>query len=220
MSNTEMIIVLDFGSRYSQLLARTIRELGVYSELRSRKLSAEEIKQLNPKGIILSGDPSRTDTYDEEILNLDIPVLGLGSGVQLMMRHFAGKQAEPERQTYETRTIEIDESAALFKGTPKSQEVWTSKNELTIDVSASFKIDGQTVEQKAIAISHIEKPLFGLQFYPEVTESEYGANILKNFLFEVCKCTGSWTTEAFIEKEIENIKTQVGDRKVLCALSG
>src|SRR5690625_4116673 len=220
MSNNEMILVLDFGNRYNQLLTRQIRELGVYSELHSRKLTVEEMETINPKGIILSGGSHEIDDYCEELFALDIPILGIDYGMQLIIEKFGGKISEPNSKTYQKTYVEIDHPSILFKNLPTKQDVWMDEVFDIIDLPTSFQMNEKNSNGKIVSISHVDKHIYGLQFHPEAPETEYGMDVLKNFLFSVCECTGNWTMETFIQTEIENIKKQVGNRKVLCALSG
>ncbi|MGM8364042.1 glutamine-hydrolyzing GMP synthase [Virgibacillus sp. W0181] len=221
----EMVIVLDFGSSYNQLLTRKIRGMGVYSELHSHKLTATEIKAKNPKAIILSGGPHQIGDEndfrcDEEIFSLGIPVLGICYGMQLMALHFGGELEQDGAKTYEKDIITINEDAHLFKGTPNEQAVWMSRGNIVQKAPASFAVLASSNEGPVAAIGDNSKQMYGLQFHPEVDESEFGADILKQFLFTISGCRGEWTIDRFMEAEIDNIRKQVGEEKVLCALSG
>ncbi|MBU5467924.1 glutamine-hydrolyzing GMP synthase [Virgibacillus sp. MSJ-26] len=221
----EMILILDFGSQYNQLITRSVRALGVYSELHSHKLSVEEIKQMNPKGIILSGGPH--SVYDEnqfrcdpEIFSLGIPVLGICYGMQLMAIHFDGKVERTAERTYEEVQIGLENETSLFKDTEKNQTVWMSYGDQVTEVPASFQVDATSESIPVAAMSDADKNLYALQFHPEVDGTQYGAQILRHFVYDVCDCAGTWTIENYIESEVKKIKEQVGDKKVLCALSG
>lgn len=225
MDNNEMILVLDFGSQYNQLITRRIRELGVYSELHSHKLTAEAIKKMNPKGIILSGGPH--SVYDENsfrcdtaIFDLGIPILGICYGMQLMTLQYGGKVERTDKREYGKATMEVSDFSGLFKDTPASQTVWMSHGDKVLAAPAEFQTDATSNATPIAAISHPEKKLYGVQFHPEVRNSEYGNHLLKNFVFEVCNCHAEWTIENFIDMEVAKIQEKVGDRKVLCALSG
>lgn len=225
MQMDEMILVLDFGSQYNQLITRRIRELGVYSELHSHKMSAEDIQKLNPKGIILSGGPNsvyadNSFRCDENLFDLDIPILGICYGMQLMTHHFGGKVERASQREYGKAVITIQGNPVLFNGLPDEQVVWMSHSDKVEEVPEGFRIDATNPSCPIAAISHEQKKLFGVQFHPEVRHSEHGNDLLKKFVFDVCKCEGNWTIENFIEMEIEKIREQVGDKKVLCALSG
>ncbi|MEN1969520.1 glutamine-hydrolyzing GMP synthase [Lentibacillus sp. N15] len=225
MDNNEMILVLDFGSQYNQLITRRIREFGVYSELHSHKLTADEIKQMNPAGIILSGGPhsvydENSFRCDEKIFELDIPVLGICYGMQLMTLHFGGKVEKAKDREYGKALIDLSREPLLFQDTPAKQTVWMSHGDKVIEVPENFQTDATSPSTPIAAMSNPDNQLYGVQFHPEVRHTEYGNHVLKQFVFAVCKCTGDWTIENFIELETAKIKEQVGDRKVLCALSG
>ncbi|OEH91975.1 glutamine-hydrolyzing GMP synthase [Bacillus solimangrovi] len=220
-----MILVLDFGSQYNQLITRRIREFGVYSELHSHKMTAAEVKEINPKGIILSGGPNSvygegSFRCDEEIFELGIPVFGICYGMQLMTHHFDGKVERGHKREYGKATLEVKNNSKLFKGLPNEQVVWMSHSDLVVEAPKGFEVDGTNTSCPVAAISDEERGLYGVQFHPEVRHSEYGNDLLKNFVFEVCDCKGDWSMESFIEIEMDKIRKQVGDKKVLCALSG
>ncbi|KNE19309.1 glutamine-hydrolyzing GMP synthase [Virgibacillus pantothenticus] len=225
MKTNEMILVLDFGSQYNQLITRRIREFGVYSELHSHKLSAQEIKEINPTGIILSGGPH--SVYDEnsfrcdpEIFDLGIPVLGICYGMQLMALHYGGKVEKAKNREYGKAEIDVQGEPTLFTGTPKQQTVWMSHGDKVVQAPKAFQVDATSPSTPIAAISYQEKGLYGVQYHPEVRHSEYGNDVLKQFVFAVCGSNGDWTIENFIEMEVKKIQETVGDRKVLCALSG
>ncbi len=225
MENNEMILVLDFGSQYNQLITRRIREFGVYSELHSHRLTAETIKRLNPKGIILSGGPH--SVYDEnsfrcdkEIFELGIPILGICYGMQLMTHHYGGHVERAKDREYGKADIDLQRSPVLFNGTPAKQTVWMSHGDKVIEPAEGFSIDATSYSTPVAAISNTDKQLYGVQFHPEVRNTEYGNNLLKQFVFDVCQASGDWTMENFVEQEVEKIRAKVGDKKVLCALSG
>ena len=225
MEHNEMILVLDFGSQYNQLITRRIREFGVYSELHSHRITADEIKQMNPKGIILSGGPhsvydENSFRCDEEIFKLDIPVLGICYGMQLMALHYGGKVEKARNREYGKALIEQKGESVLFKNTPKSQTVWMSHGDKVVEAPQSFTIDATSPSTPIAAMSRPQDKHYAVQFHPEVRNSEYGNHLLKQFVFEVCACEGDWTMQNFIDMEVNNIREKVGDRKVLCALSG
>ncbi|RWR04292.1 glutamine-hydrolyzing GMP synthase [Siminovitchia fortis] len=225
LQNQEMIMVLDFGSQYNQLITRRIREFGVYSELHPHTITIEEIEAINPAGIILSGGPNsvygeNAFRCDERIFELGIPVLGICYGMQLMTMHFGGIVERAKGREYGKASIEVREGAALFKGLPVEQKVWMSHGDLVKKAPEGFVVDGVNPSCPIAAISNEEKKFYGVQFHPEVRHSEYGNELLKNFVFDVCGCKGEWTMESFIDVEMEKIRQEVGDKKVLCALSG
>ncbi|WP_163528673.1 glutamine-hydrolyzing GMP synthase [Halobacillus ihumii] len=220
-----MILVLDFGSQYNQLITRRIREFGVYSELHSHKLTAAEIKDMNPSGIILSGGPNSVygeDSFrcDEELFELGIPVLGICYGMQLMTHHFGGKVERAKEREYGKADISIHEDPLLFRKTPKQQTVWMSHSDKVIAPPEEFRIDATSSSCPVAAMSNVDTNMYGVQFHPEVRHSEYGNDLLRSFVFEACEATDDWTMEHVVDMEVEKIRAKVGDRKVLCALSG
>ncbi|MBB6454880.1 GMP synthase (glutamine-hydrolyzing) [Salirhabdus euzebyi] len=222
---SDMILVLDFGSQYNQLITRRIREMGVYSELHSHKISLEEVKAFNPKGIILSGGPNsvyaeNSFRCDPEIFNLNIPVLGICYGMQLMVDQFGGTVERAHEREYGKATIDLSDTTGLFGNLPSTQTVWMSHSDKVIGTPDGFVVDATSASCPIAAISNKQKGYYGVQFHPEVRHSEYGNDLLKNFIFDICSCEKNWTMENFIEMEIGKIQQLVGDRKVLCALSG
>ncbi len=220
-----MILVLDFGSQYNQLITRRIREFGVYSELHSHKLTAEEIKEMNPKGIILSGGPhsvydENSFRTDEKLFDLDIPILGICYGMQLMALHYDGKVEKAKNREYGKALIDLNDQPILFKDTPDKQTVWMSHGDKVTVAPEGFQVDATSHSTPIAAMSHQAEKLYGVQFHPEVRHSEYGNDVLKHFVFDVCGSAGNWSIENFIEQEVANIQAKVGNKKVLCALSG
>lgn len=221
----EMIVVLDFGSQYNQLITRRIREFGVYSELHPHTITVEEIKKMNPKGILFSGGPNsvydeNSFRCDEAIFDLGIPVFGICYGMQLMTKHFGGKVEPATHREYGKAKIEIQHESMLFNQLPTEQVVWMSHGDLVTETPAGFVTDAISSSCPIAAMSDKDRDLYAVQFHPEVRHSEYGNDILKNFVFEVCGCSANWSMENFIELEMEKIRQTVGDKKVLCALSG
>ncbi|PKR79011.1 GMP synthase (glutamine-hydrolyzing) [Halalkalibacillus sediminis] len=221
----EKIIVLDYGSQYNQLITRRIREFGVYSELLSHKTTAEELKELKPNGIILSGGPNSVNdnngfTIDPEILEMNIPVLGICYGMQLITHHFGGKVGAATAREYGKAPIKINGDSILFNKLPDEQDVWMSHGDQVVETPEGFQVDAVNPSCPIAAISHPEKHFYGVQFHPEVRHTIHGNDILKNFVFDICHCNDTWTMENFIELEINKIREEVKDRKVLCALSG
>ncbi|ARQ08091.1 glutamine-hydrolyzing GMP synthase [Macrococcoides canis] len=220
----ELILVLDFGSQYNQLITRRIREMGVYSELHDHEISIEEIKKMNPKGIILSGGPNSvyeegSFTVDPEIFNLGVPVMGICYGMQLMTKLLGGSVERANEREYGKAVITA-ETHSLFTKLPEEQTVWMSHSDKVINLPDGFNVIAHSPSCKYAAIENPERNLYGVQFHPEVRHSEYGNDLLRNFIREICKCTGEWTMENFIDIEIEKIREKVGDRKVICAMSG
>lgn len=225
MQNQEMIVVLDFGSQYNQLITRRIREFGVYSELHPHTLTAEQIKAMNPKGIIFSGGPN--SVYDENafhcddaIFDLGIPVLGICYGMQLMTQHFGGKVEPAQHREYGKAKIEIKSSSKLFENLPDEQVVWMSHGDLVTATPDGFTVNATSSSCPIASMSDPSRNLYAVQFHPEVQHSVYGNDMLKNFVFHVCECEANWSMENFIELKMQKIRETVGDKQVLCALSG
>lgn len=221
----DQIVVLDFGSQYNQLISRRIREFGVYSELKSHKLTAKEIKNMNNvKGIILSGSPNSVTQdgafmMDSEILNLGIPVLGICYGMQLISYINGGVVEQASQKEYGKTEIKQN-GGNLFKGTPSNQVVWMSHSYHVTKLPEGFKVEASSESCPIAAASCDEKNIHLVQFHPEVEHSVYGNEILKNFVFEICKANPNWTMNNFIDSQIEKIRERVGNNNVLCALSG
>ncbi len=218
------IIILDFGSQYNQLIARRVREFGVYSEILPFNTDIEEIKSHQPKGIILSGGPASINsenahTISKEIYELGIPILGICYGMQLTTHILGGKVAKGEKGEYGKAQFVIDKQNQLFKGVPDSSTVWMSHFDEVESVPDGFEKAGHTSTCTA-SIIHEEKKLYAVQFHPEVAHTEYGSQILSNFVFDICACEKNWRLSNYIETTIETIKKQVGDKKVILGLSG
>ncbi|MEZ0344061.1 MAG: glutamine-hydrolyzing GMP synthase [Caldimicrobium sp.] len=228
MEHTEKILIIDFGSQTTQLIARRIREFSVYSEIKPCFVDISEIKNFKPKGIVLSGGPA--SVYDEgapkidpEIFELSIPVLGICYGAQLMSYLLGGKVERSLKREFGHAEIEILMENLLFKGLSfnKKYRVWMSHSDRVEALPPGFVALARTSNSPFAAFAHSEKPLFGVQFHPEVIHTEIGTQILKNFVFEICGCTPSWTMPSFIETTVEEIKRKVKeDERVICALSG
>ncbi len=222
----EMIAVLDFGGQYNQLIARRIRDLGVYSELLPYNTPVERIRELNPKGIVFSGGPASvygddSPTVDPDIYELGIPILGICYGMQLMAHQLQGKVEKAKLREYGKAEVDFSDTCHLVHGLEKKrQQVWMSHSDLVVEAPAGFIVDARTEHAPIAAMSHPEKKLYAVQFHPEVRHSVYGNEMIRNFLFRVCGCVGNWSMETFIEDTVRDIRAQVGNRKVLCALSG
>ncbi|MEG0286237.1 MAG: glutamine-hydrolyzing GMP synthase [Vagococcus sp.] len=222
----EKIIVLDFGSQYNQLITRRIREFGVFSELMSHKITVEEIKEIAPKGIIFSGGPN--SVYDEESFSIDpeifelgIPILGICYGMQLMTHKLGGVVKSAGAPEYGKAMLDISNaSTKLFNGLPEHHQVWMSHGDLVTEVPEGFEVVATSANCPISAMENHEKGLYAVQFHPEVRHSEHGNDVLRHFAFDICGAKGDWSMESFIEVEINKIREQVGDKKVLLALSG
>lgn len=221
----EMIIVLDFGGQYNQLIARRVRECGVYCEVKSYKTPLDEIKAKNPKGIIFTGGPN--SVYDEksphigkEIFELGVPVLGICYGCQLMAYTLGGKVSSCVTSEYgKTETI-YDNSSLLFKGLPEKAISWMSHTDFVSEIPEGFKITAHTADCPIAAYENAEKKLYAVQFHPEVNHTENGCKMIDSFVKNVCGCVGDWTMGNYAKTAIEDIRNRVGDGKVLLALSG
>lgn len=221
----EMIIVLDFGGQYNQLIARRVRECGVYCEVKSYKTPIDEIKEKNPKGIIFTGGPN--SVYDEnsphigkEIFELGVPVLGICYGCQLMAYTLGGKVSSCVTSEYgKTETI-YDNSSLLFKGLPEKAVSWMSHTDFVSEIPEGFKVSAHTADCPVAAYENAEKKLYAVQFHPEVNHTENGCKMIDSFVKNVCGCVGDWTMGNYAKTAIEDIRNRVGDGKVLLALSG
>lgn len=221
--NSEMIIVLDFGSKANQGITRKMRKLGTYSELHPSTMSVGEIKERNPKGIILSGGPFREYNdfaeYDEELFDLDIPILGIGHGMQIIAHHFGGNIDFSEGAEKVEKELNIESDCSLLRAFEAVETVLSCNGGKVLNVPPSFKKDATDAEGAVLAMSMSEASIYGVHFYYSENE-RMGTRLLKNFLIEVCHVNNTWTMENFIVSEVDKIKEQVGERKVLCALSG
>jgi len=223
--NRQMILILDFGSQYSELIARRIRETQVYSEVISYRTTAQQLAALNPKGIILSGGPN--SVYDEgapqcdpEIWNLGIPVLGVCYGMQLMVKQLGGKVERAKRAEYGKAALSINDPTDLLTNVEDGATMWMSHGDSCVELPPEFEILAHTENTSSAAIANYDKKLYGVQFHPEVVHSIGGIALIRNFVYHICDCEPTWTTEAFVEESIREIRAKVGDKRVLLALSG
>jgi len=221
----EIVVVLDFGGQYNQLIARRIRDLGVYSELLPYNTSAEKIRELAPKGIVFSGGPAsvygeNSPLVDPAVYDLGVPILGICYGMQMMSHQLQGKVEAAGKREYGKAMVRFAPDCVLTSGLTGEQQVWMSHSDLVIEAPAGFAIDASTEHAPIAAMSHRERNLYAVQFHPEVRHTTYGNDMIKNFLFEICRCEGDWSMTTFIDDAIRDIREQVGDKKVLCALSG
>lgn len=219
------VIIVDFGSQVTQLIARRVREAGVYSEIVPCTTDAKKIASMQPDAIILSGGPASVGeedapTLDMGILELNVPVLGICYGMQLLAKHLGGELAQSQTQEYGPAQLELIESCALWKGLNKSSRVWMSHGDKVASVPQGFKIVGRTDSLAVAAMCDEEKRIYALQFHPEVHHTVDGEQILRNFLFEVAKITPDWTMSSFAERVIKECREKVGEGHVICALSG
>ena len=222
----ELVIVIDFGGQYNQLVARRVRECNVYCEIYSYKTDLEKIKEMNPKGIILTGGPNScyledSPTYQKELFELGIPVLGLCYGAQLMQHVLGGRVERADVREYGKSNLIISKTdSKLFKDVPKESICWMSHFDYISKIAPGFEITSYTKDCPVASCENEEQKLYAIQFHPEVLHTEYGKNILSNFVMDVCNCSGDWRMDSFVEEQVKAIREKVGNGKVLCALSG
>ena len=229
MSHSEIVLVLDFGAQYAQLIARRVRELGVYSELYPFSLSIDKIRALRPRGIILSGSPYSTYEHgaphsDPEIFKLGIPILGICYGLQLIAYQLGGEVDPAARREYGHAELIIDDQSDLFAGFDTNGSgtttVWMSHGDHLTKAPPGFERIAHTSNAPICALRNPEKRIYGVQFHPEVVHTLKGKQVLRNFLYRICGCTGGWNSTSFIEKSVDAIRREVGEGRVICALSG
>ena len=225
MHHSEFVLVLDFGSQYTQLIARRVRELGVYSEIHPFNIPIDKIRKLKPMGIVLSGGPS--SVYEPgapkpppDVFHLGVPVLGICYGLQLIADQLGGKVDASARREYGKAILEVDNAEDLLQGLDGSTTVWMSHGDALSQIPAGFEPIAHTLNAPICAIRNPAKKIFGVQFHPEVAHTPDGKKIISNFLFKVCGAKGDWTPAHFIEQSIRELRNTVGSSRVLCALSG
>ena len=229
MTHGETVLILDYGSQYSQLIARRVRELGVYSELHPFNLSLERLKERQPKAIILSGSPH--STYEEgapisspEIFALGVPVLGICYGLQLIAHQLGGEVDRAARREYGHAELTVDDVSDLFAGVGggpgESLRVWMSHGDHLTRMPPGFEPIGHTANAPICAIRDRDRKIYGVQFHPEVVHTPRGKDVLRNFLYTISGCRGGWSPSSFIQDSVTEIRATVGDGRVLCALSG
>ena len=222
----EKILVLDFGGQYNQLIARRVREHHVYAEIKPyNKITPEQIIKNKYKGIIFTGGPNRvydssSPHYDPAVLNLGIPILGICYGDQLLAYLSGGEICSAENSSEYGKTSVTMLSSPLFRDIPEESICWMSHTDYIKDVPAGFSVIAKTVKCPCAAMSDERRRLYGVQFHPEVAHTEYGAAMLRNFLFDICGCSGNWKMEDFIDRSVERYKRELAGKKVLLALSG
>ncbi len=219
------VLILDFGSQYTQLIARRIRENRVFSRIVPYNISAQEIKEFSPKGMILSGGPEsvtqkKSPRPDKKIFKLGIPILGICYGMQVIAEMLGGRVKHTKEREYGKAELFIDENRYLFNHLPGNFTCWASHGDYLTKAPPGFVISAHTLNSPIAAIANQKKKIFGVQFHPEVTHTEKGNQILANFLFKACGCLGRWTMKSFIKDSVENIKKAVGRDKVVLGLSG
>ena len=225
MKKNELILILDFGGQYNQLIARRVRECNVYSEVVPFDISLEKIKEKSPKGIIFTGGPASvfgedSPKCDSKIFELGIPVLGICYGMQLMAYTLGGNVAHADKREYGTTDVSIDNTSKLFQGFGTTNGFLMSHTDFVETVPNGFKNIGHTSSCPNAAMENADKKLYGIQFHPEVNNSVNGTMVIKNFLYNVCGCQGDWQMSSFVEDSIKTLKEKIGNGKALCALSG
>lgn len=221
----ELVIVLDFGGQYNQLIARRVRECNVYCEVHPYTLSLEKIKEMQPRGIIFTGGPNSvygedSPRYEKAILELGIPVLGICYGSQLMAYLMGGSVETAPVSEYGKTEVKVDNTSALFEGVSDTTICWMSHTDYIANAPEGFKVTATTPVCPVAAMECSEKKLYAVQFHPEVMHTVEGTKMLSNFVYKVCGCAGDWKMDSFVEKTIADIRAKVGGGKVLCALSG
>lgn len=223
--NNEIIIVIDFGGQYNQLIARRVREANVYCEVVPYSKPIEDIKAMNPKGIIFTGGPNsvfdeKAPKVDPEIFNLGIPILGICYGAQLMSISLGGVVHHADTREYGVTDIELDTNGVLFEGLDSNNRCLMSHTDRVISLPDGFKVVAKTDDCPVAAFEDVSRNFFAVQFHPEVNHTPFGKEMIRNFLYKVCKVSGDWTMSDYAKNYIEFAKKKIGDKKVLCALSG
>jgi GMP synthase (glutamine-hydrolysing) len=225
MKENNWIAILDFGSQYSQLIARRVREEHVYSELLRYDTSAAELARRKPSGIILSGGPASVfekgaPLADPKIYDLGIPILGICYGMQMTGMLLGGTVKPGHAREYGSATIQVAPSAALFQGLPRDLDVWMSHGDQVERLPAGFAPLAGTATCPVAAMGNAERRIYGLQFHPEVVHTPRGREILRHFSFDICGCLGDWEMAQFVRESIASVRAQVGTDHVICGLSG
>ncbi len=224
---SETILIIDFGSQYTQLIARRIREIGVYSIIMPNNISLSSLKEIEPRGIILSGGPESVNkstrlSVPKYILEYSAPILGICYGMQLLADYYGGKISQSTKKEFGPSSFTRVKNSKLFTGKdiPKKFNVWMSHSDKVIKLPSDFQVIGNSTNSDISAFSSEKRNIFGLQFHPEVTHTNHGKKILKNFCIKICGCRKSWTTKNKIHNIVSDIKNKVGNERVLLALSG
>ena len=221
----QRILILDFGSQYTQLIARRVREARVYSEIVDSAMDADEIRAQAPSGLILSGGPAsvhetNAPACDPRIFDLGIPVLGICYGLQWMTRYFGGEVKRSGSREYGRAELELVGEDPLFSGLPSAFRVWMSHADEVARPAPGFRVVARSDSVPCAALAHCDRPIWGVQFHPEVVHTKFGKRIIRNFARRVCGCRGDWTPKAYLRQAIEEVRAQVGDNRVICGLSG
>jgi GMP synthase (glutamine-hydrolysing) len=222
---TNEVVVLDYGGQYSQLIARRVREYGVFSELLPYHVGAEEVARRRPRGVILSGGPASVyadgaPPLETELLELGIPVLGICYGMQLLALELGGRVQGAEVGEFGRSAVEVIDSGRLLAGTPREQTCWMSHRDTVFSAPPGFTALASSTASPVAAFESSERGVYGIQFHPEVVHTPYGKQVLTNFLTDICGCDGTWSATSVIEDQIERIRAQVGEGRAICGLSG
>lgn len=225
MSDRQLILILDFGSQYGQLIARRVRENHVFSQLVAPNISFEELKKLNPAGLILSGGPasvyeSDAPQPDPQLFELGVPVLGICYGMQVACRLLGAEVNATSRREYGRARLNVIDPDALLRHLPTDTSVWMSHGDQVTELGGDFVALAATPTCPFAAIRHAQRPFYGVQFHPEVTHTPHGSQIIRNFLYQVCNCKGDWRMSDFAQTSIARVRESVGDDRVICGLSG
>lgn len=220
-----MILIIDFGSQFNQLIARRVRECRVYCQIEPPSIDLARIKRLNPDGIILSGGPSsiyekNSPRMDPDVFDLGIPILGICYGMQFMVHAMGGKVKRFDKREYGFAELKLRTARGLFESVPKTSQVWMSHGDSITELPEGFSSTATTANTPIAAMAHGKKKIFGFQFHPEVVHTLKGKQMLKNFLFGVCKCKRTWSMKSFAKNAVAEIQQVVGNRKVILGLSG
>jgi GMP synthase (glutamine-hydrolysing) len=223
--NTDEVVVLDFGGQYSQLIARRVRECGVFSELLPHHVGVEEVRRRKPKGLILSGGPASVygegaPRLDPELLELGIPVMGICYGMQLVAQALGGDVQGAEVGEFGRSTLTVNEPGRLLEGLPLEQACWMSHRDTVYAPPPGFTALASSTVSPVAAFESVERAIYGIQFHPEVVHTPFGQDILKKFLGDICECDLTWSAASIVEDQLAKIREQVGDKQVICGLSG
>jgi GMP synthase (glutamine-hydrolysing) len=221
----EEVVVLDYGGQYSQLIARRVRECGVFSELLPHHVGADAVAERRPRGLILSGGPASVyspgaPALDERLLDLGIPVLGICYGMQLLTLALGGRVEGAEVGEFGRSDLTVQEPGRLLAGLPREQTCWMSHRDTVFEAPPAFTPLASSTASPVAALENVERGLYGIQFHPEVVHTPYGQDILKHFLTDICGCESNWSPASIVEEQIARIRAQVGDGRVICGLSG
>lgn len=221
--HSEWILILDYGSQFTQLIARRLREFNIYCEIHPFNVDLDEVLTPKPKGVILSGGPMSVNDdgaphLQTEIFDWDVPILGVCYGLQLLAHtEIPGSVDKADKREYGRAHLIIDNSSDLLKEIDDGSVVWMSHGDHIHELPSSYEIIGHTANADVAVVRHINKSIYGVQFHPEVAHTDCGKQLLKNFAFEICGLSGDWTAASFIDEQIEAIRSKVGSDKVLCA---